>query len=107
MADLREALKGNDAERHPAKTQTLTQASMKLGEAMYKQAAEQQPGGGGGGGEGAGGAEAKKDDVVDAEFTEVDDDKKTRNRLDRSFDAATSLQIRTPARKTGVRIFFN
>jgi len=25
--------------------------------------------------------------------------------IDRSFDAATSLQIRTPARKTGVRIF--
>ena len=39
--------------------------------------AEQQPGGGGGG-EGDGGAEAKKDDVVDAEFTEVDDDKKNK-----------------------------
>src|SRR3984893_3281172 len=73
LADLKEALKGTDAEAIAAKTNTLAQASMKLGEAMYKQA-EQQPGGGGG--EGDGGAEAKKDDVVDAEFTEVDDDKK-------------------------------
>ncbi|MCD0423508.1 MAG: molecular chaperone DnaK [Rhodopseudomonas sp.] len=65
LSDLREALKGDDAEAIKAKTNTLAQASMKLGEAMYKQAeggaAPQQPG---------------QDDVVDAEFTEVDDDKK-------------------------------
>src|SRR4029077_8529383 len=75
MADLKEALKGSDAEAITAKANALQQASMKLGEAMYKQAAEQQPGGGGGGDGGDGGAsgEAKKDDVVDAEFTEVDD----------------------------------
>jgi molecular chaperone DnaK len=73
LADLKEALKGTDAEAIAAKTNTLAQASMKLGEAMYKQA-EQQPGGG----EGGGGAEAPKDDVVDAEFTEVDDDKKNK-----------------------------
>ncbi|KQT05951.1 MAG: molecular chaperone DnaK [Bradyrhizobium sp.] len=64
VSDLKEALKGDDAEAIKAKTQTLAQASMKLGEAMYKQQAE---------------ADAKKDaaqdDVVDAEFTEVDDDK--------------------------------
>ncbi len=75
LADLKEALKGTDAEAIAAKTNTLAQASMKLGEAMYKQA-EQQPGGGGD--DGGGGAEAKKDDVVDAEFTEVDDDKKNK-----------------------------
>ena len=46
---------------------------MKLGEAMYKQA-EQQPGGDAG----AAGTEGKKEDVVDAEFTEVDDDKKNK-----------------------------
>jgi molecular chaperone DnaK len=51
---------------------TLTQASMKLGEAMYKQGADAGPGGPGG----AGGT--KQDDVVDAEFTEVDDDKKNK-----------------------------
>jgi molecular chaperone DnaK len=70
MADLKEALKGNDAEAITAKTTALAQASMKLGEAMYKQA--EQPAGG------AAEAEAKKDDVVDAEFTEVDDDKKNK-----------------------------
>jgi molecular chaperone DnaK len=77
MADLREALKGDDAEAVKTKSNTLAQASMKLGEAMYK--AQQ------GGAEGAApdsdtsesatGADGKKEDVVDAEFTEVDDDK--------------------------------
>jgi len=72
MADLKEALKGDDAEAIAAKTNALAQASMKLGEAMYKQA-ESQGGGDGDAGAGDGGA---KEDVVDAEFTEVDDDKK-------------------------------
>jgi molecular chaperone DnaK len=72
MADLKEALKGDDADAIQQKTNTLAQASMKLGEAMYKAQQEAaQPG--------APGADAtgeKKEDVVDAEFTEVDDDKK-------------------------------
>jgi molecular chaperone DnaK len=75
IADLKEALKGNDADAITAKANTLAQASMKLGEAMYKQA-EQQPGAGPDAG--AAGGEAPKDDVVDAEFTEVDDDKKNK-----------------------------
>jgi molecular chaperone DnaK len=74
MADLKEALKGDDAEAITAKTNALAQASMKLGEAMYKQ--QQEAAGGGDPGGAAPGGEAKKDDVVDAEFTEVDDDKK-------------------------------
>jgi molecular chaperone DnaK len=74
IADLKEAVKGDDAEAIKAKTNTLAQASMKLGEAMYKQA-EQAQGGQGGDGGSAGGA---KEDVVDAEFTEVDDDKKNK-----------------------------
>ena len=74
MADLKEALKGSDADAITAKANALAQASMKLGEAMYKQAADQQTGGGGG----AGAGESKKEDVVDAEFTEVDDDKKNK-----------------------------
>jgi len=65
ISDLKEALKGEDSEAIKAKANTLAQASMKLGEAMYK---EQQAGA-------AGAASDKKDDVVDAEFTEVDDDK--------------------------------
>ena len=77
LADLKEALKGTDAEAIKAKTNTLAQASMKLGEAMYRQQQEAAAGGAGAapGGEAGG---AKKDDVVDAEFTEVDDDKKNK-----------------------------
>ena len=67
IADLKEALKGDDSEVIQAKTNALATASMKLGEAIYNQ---QQ---GAAGGDGASGE--KKDDVVDAEFTEVDDDK--------------------------------
>ena len=76
LADLKEALKGDDAEAITAKTNALAQASMKLGEAMYKQG----EGGGGGdaGGPDTGAGGTKKDDVVDAEFTEVDDDKKNK-----------------------------
>jgi molecular chaperone DnaK len=77
MADLREAVKGDDADAIRQKTNALAQASRKLGEAMYAQA----QGGGGGEGAGAGGEGAKsqaKEDVVDAEFTEVDDDKKNK-----------------------------
>jgi molecular chaperone DnaK len=76
IADLKEALKGDDNDVIQAKTNTLAQASMKLGEAMYK--AQQDGEGGGPGDPGAtpGGEPGKKEDVVDAEFTEVNDDKK-------------------------------
>ncbi|MCC7346613.1 MAG: Hsp70 family protein, partial [Variibacter sp.] len=73
LAALKEAVKGDNVEDIKAKTNALAQASMKLGEAMY---ASQQ--GGGGDQPGASG-EAKKEDVVDAEFTEVDDDKKKKS----------------------------
>jgi molecular chaperone DnaK len=78
IADLKEAVKGDDAEAIKAKTNTLAQASMKLGEAMYRQAEQSAAGGQGpdGGAGGAGGG--PKEDVVDAEFTEVDDDKKNK-----------------------------
>jgi molecular chaperone DnaK len=78
IADLKEAVKGDDAEAIKAKTNTLAQASMKLGEAMYRQAEQSAAGGQGpdGGAGSAGGG--PKEDVVDAEFTEVDDDKKNK-----------------------------
>ncbi len=69
LSDLKEALKGDDAEVIKAKSQTLAQAAMKLGEAMY--AAQQNKGGDDA--SGGGDADKKKEDVVDAEFTEVDD----------------------------------
>ena len=60
-----------------AKTEALAQASMKLGEAMYK-AQQAAPGGGGPppGGDEAGGSAAGGEKVVDADFEEVDDQKK-------------------------------
>jgi len=78
MADLKEALKGTDAAAITAKSNALAQASMKLGEAMYKQQQEAAAGGGPDGGAPGGDGGAKKEDVVDAEFTEVDDDKKNK-----------------------------
>ncbi len=68
LADLKSAIEGDDAEAIAAKTQTLIQASMKLGEAMYKAQ--------GGGPEGAasGAGQPADDGVVDAEFEEVDGD---------------------------------
>ena len=68
IADLKEALKGDDAEAIKAKSNTLAQASMKLGEAMYQQQAESDAAR-------DAAKDAAQDDVVDAEFTEVDDDK--------------------------------
>ena len=66
---------GADVETIKARTTDLMQASMKLGEAMYKAA---QAGDGGDQGQG-GGEQPKKDDVIDADFQEVDDqDKKKR-----------------------------
>lgn len=68
IADLEKAIKGSDKAEIEAKTQALIQASQKLMEAA--QAKGQQ--GGAEGAQQAGGA----DDVVDAEFEEVQDDKK-------------------------------
>jgi molecular chaperone DnaK len=78
MADLKEALKGSDAAAITAKTNALSQATMKLGEAMYKQAQEGAAAGEADGAPRGGDGSGKADDVVDAEFTEVDDDKKTK-----------------------------
>jgi len=72
---LKQALAGDDAEVIKARTTDLMQASMKLGEAMY--AAAQA--GGEGGEQPEGGDTAQKDDVIDADFQEVDEgDKKKR-----------------------------
>ncbi len=70
LSDLKEALKGDDAEDIKAKTTALAQSSMKLGEAMYAAKSDDNAGGD---------ANAKKDDVVDAEFMEVKDDKNDKN----------------------------
>src|SRR6201994_861300 len=71
LAALKEAVKGDDAEDIKAKTNTLAQASMKLGEAMYK---AQQSEAAGADAQ-ADGAKPADDNVVDADFEEVDDKK--------------------------------
>jgi molecular chaperone DnaK len=77
IAALKTAIKEEDVEDIKAKTNTLAQASMKLGEAMYKAQAGSGGEGGEGPGAGAGGDAGHTDEnVVDAEFSEVDDQKK-------------------------------
>ena len=70
VAALRASLQGEDVEAIKARSNDLMQAQMKLGEAMYK---AQQTGGAAEPGAPEG---QPKDDVIDAEFREVDDDKK-------------------------------
>ena len=68
-------VKGDDKDAITAKTESLATAAQKLGEKMYaSEQAKAQAGEAGA----ASGAETKKDegDVVDAEFTEVKDEKK-------------------------------
>ncbi len=71
VADLKTALEGDDVDAIKGKTEALAQASMKLGEAMYKAQAEEGDAGADAGGESA---EAQDDDVVDVDYEEVDDD---------------------------------
>ncbi len=73
ISDLKGALGGDDRAAIQAKTNTLAQTAMKLGEAMYK---DSQAGASAGGGASASDSEPGVDGVVDADFEEVDDDKK-------------------------------
>ncbi|MDB5465841.1 MAG: dnaK, partial [Phenylobacterium sp.] len=68
--ELKGVIEGGDAEVISSKTQALIQASMKLGEAMYNA----QNTAGQDGAQPA--SEAHSDDVVDAEFEEVNGDEK-------------------------------
>ena len=75
-ANLRNALKGTDAEEIKKKTQDLVQASMKLGEAIYKSQQSAKPADAPKDAK----EEGKKDDnVVDADFEEVKDENKEKS----------------------------
>ena len=80
IAGLRKAMEGDDPAAIETATQTLTTASHKLAEEMYKKASAAAGAGAGAdaaASSGDGGAQAKTDEkVVDAEFEEVDKDKK-------------------------------
>ncbi|MEE8296471.1 MAG: molecular chaperone DnaK, partial [Hyphomicrobium sp.] len=76
IADVKEALGAEDAERIQSTTAELAQAAMKIGEAIY---AAQQGSGDDSDGEASTGdaaASSGDDNVVDADFEEVKDDKK-------------------------------
>jgi molecular chaperone DnaK len=75
IQNLKDALKADKVEDIKTKTQTLVQSSMKLGEAVYKD--QQAKAGQAQGAEGKAetNQDGKKDDVVDAEYEEVKDDK--------------------------------
>jgi molecular chaperone DnaK len=73
IAALKTAAEGDDVDQINAKSQTLTEVSMKLGQAMYeasqKEAAEAD----------AKADAAKESDVVDADFEEIDEDGKKKS----------------------------
>jgi molecular chaperone DnaK len=81
IAEAKTAVESNDAEQMTQKTNALTQAAMKLGQAMYEQQqAETEAAAGPDAGTSGPGEEApapNQDEVVDAEFSEVDDEAKS------------------------------
>lgn len=84
MADLKEALEGEDNDAIKEKSEKLQESAMKLGEAMYKQAQEQAESGDMGadmgGDTNTADTKPKDDDVVDADFEEVDDSKDSKDK---------------------------
>ncbi len=76
---VKDSLKGEDADFIKSKTEALLQASLKLGEAMYRSANAESGGaapGAEGEGPGAGATGNADGDVVDADYEEVDEEKK-------------------------------
>lgn len=71
IAEAKTAIESGDADDMTAKTQALTEKAMKMGQVIYEkeQAAAASPGAGATAAEGS-------EDVVDAEFSEVDDNNK-------------------------------
>ncbi len=77
VKDLKEAMEKEDAELIKTKTESLTQAAMKLGEAIYK--AQQETAGGSSNTPPESGEEGGDGKVVDAEFEEIKDEDKKAN----------------------------
>ncbi|MET3759973.1 molecular chaperone DnaK [Sphingomonas sp. UYEF23] len=72
IAETKTAVEGGDPEAMKTKSEALAQVAMKLGQAIYEKQAQADAQGSSGP---AADAEAPKEDVVDAEFSEVDDHK--------------------------------
>ena len=71
LEELKTAMEGEDSEAIKSKTEALATASQKLGEVMYQQAQSEAEAG-----DASAETDEQQDDVVDAEFEEVDDEKK-------------------------------
>ena len=69
VSDLQTALEGEDLDDINAKAQALSQAAMKIGEAVYKAQQEAEAAG-----DAASDAQTDGEDVVDADFEEVSND---------------------------------
>src|SRR5437763_12826768 len=77
LADAKKVVESGDADEMQQKTAALTQAAMKLGQAMYQQQqAETEAAAGPDAGTSGPGAEQPQEEVVDAEFSEVDEENK-------------------------------
>ncbi|GLV14140.1 chaperone protein DnaK [Alicyclobacillus hesperidum] len=74
--ELRTALEGTDAEAIKQKSEALTQVLHKLSTKLYEQAAQSAQAGATSGANADAGAQNASDNVVDADFTEVDKDQK-------------------------------
>jgi molecular chaperone DnaK len=72
IAAVKSALEGTDVEALKSATERLTQAAMKVGEAAYKAGQEAE-----GAEAGAAGAKADEKDIVDADFEDVNENKKS------------------------------
>jgi molecular chaperone DnaK len=80
ISDLKKALEGDDKDAIEARSKALAEASAAVAQRAYEQAQGSEGGeeGGAEGQGGQGGESAGADDVVDAEFEEVDDDDKNK-----------------------------
>jgi len=78
IAETKTALEGEDGDAIKQKTEKLTELSMKMGQAIYQQQQEAGAADAAEGGEaGSGDSSSEDEDVVEAEFSEVDEDEKS------------------------------
>ena len=80
ISDLRNSLKGTDTEEVKKKTQTLIQASMKLGEAVYKSQQKNSEKKDTKKSQASNDKDKNKENVVDADFEEVKEDEKDKDK---------------------------
>jgi len=73
IAEAKTAVESNDPEQMTEKSQALAQVAMKLGQAIYEKQAQSEASPSDGA---DAGGDAASEDVVDAEFSEVDDNQK-------------------------------